>query len=153
MGARNRDASGAAGSFIVTHIVAATAPLLIVRAATKRRYRRCCPLLCHCCCHRDDARCRCNDALGLPWCRSTRSCVETWVVKPTGNSARCCHRDDQARKEASQEPAHSVLAYLADHHTASGARLPIFKAYRLKSFKMAWIARSVDMQGTAPRIA
>ena len=48
MGARNRDAAVAASSFIVTHIVVATAKLLIVRAATKRRYRRCCPLLWRC---------------------------------------------------------------------------------------------------------
>ena len=48
MGARNRDAAVAASSFIVTHIVVATAQFLIVRAATKRRYRRCCPLLWRC---------------------------------------------------------------------------------------------------------
>ena len=48
LGARNRDAAVAASSFIVTHIVVATAQFLIVRAATKRRYRRCCPLLWRC---------------------------------------------------------------------------------------------------------
>ena len=48
MGAPNRDAAVAASSFIVTHIVVATAQFLIVRAATKRRYRRCCPLLWRC---------------------------------------------------------------------------------------------------------
>ena len=71
-------APGKAKRIVTTaaHIAAATAPLLIVRAATKRRYRRCCPLLWRCCCHRDDVRCRCDDTLGLPWCRSTRSCVE-----------------------------------------------------------------------------
>jgi hypothetical protein len=61
-------------------------PLPIVRAATKRQqcrrntgavhshmwYRRCCPLSWRCCCHRDDMRCRCDNALGLSWCRSTR---------------------------------------------------------------------------------
>jgi hypothetical protein len=41
----------------------ATAPLLIVRAATKRRYRRCCPLLWRGCCHRNDVRCCCDDAV------------------------------------------------------------------------------------------
>ena len=59
--------------------------------------------------------------------------ARAWVVKPTENSARCGHRDDQARKEASQEPARSVPAYLAHHRTASRARLPIFNAYRVKS--------------------
>ena len=48
LGARNRDAAVAASSFIVTHIVVATAQFPIVRAATKRRYRRCCPLLWRC---------------------------------------------------------------------------------------------------------
>ena len=42
-------------------------------------------------------RCRCDDALGLPWCRSAHACrwyyyqlliaVETCVVEPTENSA------------------------------------------------------------------
>ena len=99
-------------------------PLLIVRAATKRRYRRCCPLLWRCYFHCNDVRCR---------------------------SARCCHRDDQARKEASQEPAHSVPAYLAHHRTASRARRTIFNAYRVKSFILLGLSDS--QTGRARRCA
>jgi hypothetical protein len=43
-----------------------------------------------------------------------------------GDSARFCHHDDQARKEASQEPAHRISAYLAHHRSAQpvAARTP-----------------------------
>ena len=55
-------------------------------------------------------------ALARAW--DLRKAVETWVVKPTENSVRYFHRDDQAREEASQEPAHSAPEYLAHHRSA-----------------------------------
>jgi hypothetical protein len=69
-------------------------PLHIVRhlvVYSKLRYRCFCPLLCRCCCHRDDARCRCDDALGLPWCRSTRSCVQLRKAVELSNLRRIAH--------------------------------------------------------------
>jgi hypothetical protein len=90
LGAPNRDAAVAASSFIVTHIVVATAQFLIVRAATKRRYRRCCPLLWRCGLLRSR---RCAVVTMRSVFPGTAALVRAWnlqnaetrVVKPTEN--------------------------------------------------------------------
>ena len=96
------------------------APSLIVRAATKRRQ-----------------------------CRRNTGAVHLnlWYRHCCPLLCRCCwHRSDQARKEASQEPAHSISACRSAH------AFPFSKPTGCKILT-AWVVRSADRQGTAPSIA
>ena len=140
MGARNRDAAVAASSFIVTHIAVATAQLLIVCAATKRRYRRCCPLLWRCgllpsrrCAAAVVAMRSVFPGAAAPARAWDLRNVETGVVKPTEN------------------PLTSLIT--AALSPSRRARLTIFRAYEVHNFFTAWVVRSADRQGTAPRLA
>ena len=166
MGARNRDAAVAASSFVVAHIVAAgtAAPLLVVRAAKKRRYRNCCPLLWRCCCHRGDVRCRCDDALGLPWCRSTRSCVQLRKAVGLSDLRRIAHvaviatikpGKRQAKNPRTASPLTSLISSpqrLARRGAHASAHASPFCLQGLKFFYA--VGCQIRRQaGTAPRIA
>ena len=114
MGAPNRDAAVAASSFIVTHIVVATAQFLIVRAATKRRYRRCCPLLWRC---------------GL--LRSRRCAVVTMRSVFPGTAALVRAWNLQNAETRVVKPTENPLTLLitATLSPSRRARLTIFKSY------------------------
>ena len=140
MGARNRDAAVAASSFIVTHIVVATAQFLIVRAATKRRYRRCCPLLWRC---------------GL--LRSRRCAVVTMRSVFPGTAALVRAWNLQNAETRVVKPTENPLTLLITATLSSSrrARLTIFKSYcRVQGDKFVIRRGSSDPQtGRARRRA
>ena len=128
----------------------ATAPLFIVCAATKRRYRRCCPLLWRCCCHRNDVRCRCDDAVS--WQRhncslsAPRRSAGTAAAARSWNDVRC-RCDDAAswqqhncslfapRRSAGTAADARSCGVTAATATMRAAVVTMFPVYRVKSCK------------------
>ena len=133
----------------------ATAPLLIVRAATKRRYRRCCPLLWRCCCHRSDVW-RCARYSLVPQHSLVRGTYEKPLRRGLSNLWRISHvaviaTTKPGKRQAENPRTASPLTSPSPHRVA---RTPShFQGLQGKSFYTAWVVRSADRQGTAPRIA
>ena len=173
MGARNRERDSAVAASWQQHHCSLSAP---GRSAGTAAAARSCGVAAAIA---TILRCRCDDALGLPWCRSTRLCVEPtksrWDVccQTLLPSRRCAAAVATMRsvfpgaaalahvwnlrnaETRAVRPTENPLTSLSSQRLARrGAHAsPFSNPAGYKFCYTAWVVRSADRQGTAQRLA